>query len=268
MTTLKINRLAIIALLFMSSCDLIDYHPYDLRTDVMTINADNISRIEKNTQDKDTIRFAFIGDTQRALNETEEFVNLINQNDSIDFIIHGGDLTDFGLKKEYEWSVDILSKLNKPYVALIGNHDIIANGDLVFRKIFGNDNFSFRTKNIFFLCLNTNALEYDYSNPTPNFSFIRGQKEKLPEDIKQTIVVMHAPPGDEQFNNDIKEVFHEKIKEFPSLEFCLHAHTHNFSTRDLFNDGVFYYGCDNLAKKTYMIFTITPNSYSYEIVEF
>ena len=83
------------------------------------------------------------------------------------FIIHGGDYTEFGLKKEFEWNDDILSKLKVPYVGLIGNHDVIGNGDQVFRKIFGNENFSFVVSDVKFVCLNTNAIEYDYSHPVP-----------------------------------------------------------------------------------------------------
>ena len=110
----------------LTACDLIDYHPYDGRLDSDTsreINPANIERIEKVCEGKDTIRFIFMGDTQRSYNETEDFVKYVNQLDSIDFIIHGGDYTEFGLKKEFEWNDDILSKLKVPYVGLIGNHD-------------------------------------------------------------------------------------------------------------------------------------------------
>ena len=158
----------------LTACDLIDYHPYDGRLDSDTsreINPTNIERIEKVCEGKDTIRFIFMGDTQRSYNETEDFVKYVNQLDSIDFIIHGGDYTEFGLKKEFEWNDDILSKLKVPYVGLIGNHDVIGNGDQVFRKIFGNENFSFVVSDVKFVCLNTNAIEYDYSHPVPDFNF-------------------------------------------------------------------------------------------------
>ena len=83
-----------------------------------------------------------MGDTQRSYDETEDFIKHINtKKDSIDFIIHGGDYTEFGMKKEYEWTVNILSKLDIPYVGLIGNHDVIGNGDQVFNKLFGEETF-------------------------------------------------------------------------------------------------------------------------------
>ena len=53
----------------LTACDLIDYHPYDGRLDSDTsqeINPTNIERIEKVCEGKDTIRFIFMGDTQRS----------------------------------------------------------------------------------------------------------------------------------------------------------------------------------------------------------
>lgn len=254
----------------LTACDLIDYHPYDGRLDSDTsreINPTNIERIEKVCEGKDTIRFIFMGDTQRSYNETEDFVKYVNQLDSIDFIIHGGDYTEFGLKKEFEWNDDILSKLKVPYVGLIGNHDVIGNGDQVFRKIFGNENFSFVVSDVKFVCLNTNAIEYDYSHPVPNFNFLKNEIADSTRN-KRTIVVMHAPPGNEQFDNNVKDVFQLYIKTLPSLMFCLHAHNHCVSAADLFEDGIIYYGCANIAKRSYLLFTLTPDDYMYEVVNF
>lgn len=252
------------------ACDVINYHPYDgrLNSDTETgINRKNIERITSLCENKDTIRFAFMGDTQESLDETKKFVEHINRGDSVDFVIHGGDIADFGMTKEFEWTHDVMKKLNVPYVALIGNHDILGNGDGVFRKMYGNENYSFIAGDIKFVCLNTNALEYDYSNPVPDFGFI---KQELADSLShtRTIVVMHAPPGNEQFNNNVMDVFHLYIKNFPSLLFCLHAHEHNFKVRDIFEDGVLYYGCENMGKKSYLLFIVTKEGYTYELVRF
>jgi len=257
-------------MLLFSACDLIDYHPYDGRLDSETerdINRKNIERIESSLQDNDTLRFVFMGDSQRSYDETEDFVHQINKRSDIDFVIHGGDLADFGLKKEFEWAHDIMSRLMVPYVAIIGNHDIIGNGEAVYLKMYGDDNFSFKAGKVKFVCLNTNAIEYDYSNPVPDFAFIK-EELKDTEDYDRTVVVMHAPPGNEQFNNNIKDVFQDYIKMFPSLQFCLHAHTHSVSVNDYFDDGILYYGCANMKKRSFLVFTLYPEGYDYEVVSF
>lgn len=112
-----IKKYALLLFVLLTSCDLIDYHPYDGRItnkEDKDINETNIFKIRNACQDKDTIRFIFTGDTQRWLDETNDFVKHVNQRDSIDFVIHGGDLTDFGIKKEYIWQHSILSKLKYP----------------------------------------------------------------------------------------------------------------------------------------------------------
>ena len=38
-----------------------------------------------------------MGDSQRWYDETLDFVGEINKRDDIDFVIHGGDMSDFGV---------------------------------------------------------------------------------------------------------------------------------------------------------------------------
>lgn len=136
---LRPSRTGILLPLIAASCDLIDIHPYDGKIDGDTnINARNIARIEQATKDKSEIRFAFISDTQRWYDETEDEVADINRRTDIDFVIHGGDLTDFGVTKEFEWQQRILNKLSVPYVVLLGNHDCIGSGKDVYRTMFGD----------------------------------------------------------------------------------------------------------------------------------
>ena len=32
--------------------------------------------------------------------------------------------------------------------------------------------------------------------------------------------------------------------------------------------GIIYYGCANIAKRSYLLFTLTPDDYIYEVVNF
>ena len=83
--------------LLLCGCDLIEYHPYDVRLHGETgVNAKNIARIEEICEGKDTLRFVLMGDSQRWYDETEDFVNALNKRDDVDFVIHGGGISDFG----------------------------------------------------------------------------------------------------------------------------------------------------------------------------
>lgn len=254
-------------ILLLSGCTLIDYHPYDVRLKGETnINAKNCKRIEENCKGKTTIRFVTMGDSQRWYDETRDFVKHVNQRNDIDFVIHGGDMSDFGLTDEFLWQRDIMNGLKCPYVVIIGNHDCLGTGEEAYAKIFGDENFSFIAGETKFVCLNTNAIEYDYSNPIPDFDFIERQMSERKEQFTKTVFSMHAHPYAEQFNNNVARVFQKYITEFPNLQFCTSAHDHGLSATDYFKDGVIYYGSTCMKDKCYLIFTITPKGYDYEIV--
>ena len=249
------------------SCDLIEYHPYDVRISYENINAENIRKIEQACEGKTTLRFVWMGDTQRWYDETEDFVSHVNQRKDIDFVMHGGDISDFGMGREFNWIHEDMMKLNVPYVALIGNYDILGNGYQVYRAMYGPLNFSFVAGNTKFVCLNTNALEFDYSYPVPDFEFIRREfSDTLDREYHQSIVAMHANPFGDQFNNNVAYPFQYYITQLKNMRFCLHAHAHSLMVNDYFEDGILYYGCAAMKDRCYMVFTVTPDSYEYEVV--
>ncbi len=253
----------------LCGCDLIDYHPYDTRVKGRTdINAKEIVRIESACAGKDTIRFAFMGDTQRWYDQTEDFVKEINKRSDIDFVIHGGDISDFGMTKEFEWVDNIMKKLSVPYVALIGNHDVIGNGIQVYLKMYGDENFSFIAGRNRFVCLNTNSLEFDYSHPVPDFNYIKSQINDTTSAYDRTIVAMHVQPYGEQFDNNVAEPFQYYLKMMKGLDFCIHAHIHRLHEEDIFGDGVMYYACASMKTRSYMVFTLYPDAYAYEVVSY
>lgn len=264
-------RLACLCLwtLWLGGCDMIEYHPYDLDIDGETdVNRRNIERIEAATKGKKEIRFAVISDTQRWYDETEDAVEVLNQRGDLDFVLHTGDLSDFGLKLEFEKQRDILNGLDVPYVCLLGNHDCLATGLDVYRRIFGTEDFAFTAGNVRFLCLNTNALEFDYSSAVPNIQYIRNEIKNVPEEVEKTVVAMHAGPFSEQFNNNMAEYFHYYLRQMPDLQFCVYGHGHNISVDEFFHDGIVYYECTCAKKRAYLLFTLNSEGYAYEVVNF
>ena len=254
--------------LLLWGCNLIEYQPYD--TDIsgpLHLTQQMIDRIESACAGKDTIRFAEISDTQRRYDETQELVNAINARGNIDFVIHCGDQTDFGLTKEFEWQRKIMTGFKMPWVCIIGNHDCLGTGEDVYSTVYGADNFSFNAGFIHFICLNTNAFEYDYSANIPDFTFIKKDLDSIPKNITHTIVAMHARPYSEQFNNNIADYFNSQIHLFPGLTFCICGHDHHTTVYYPFNDSIPYYECASANYKTYLLFTVTKDSYTYEAVQ-
>lgn len=259
-------KFKIVLLLLLSGCTLIEYHPYDANTEYSDINNTNIAKIEALTSNKESFQFIWTGDTQRFYDETEDFVEYVNENVDVDFVMHGGDISDFGMTSEFEWIHGIMSNLTVPYIALIGNHDVLATGKYLFQEMYGDDNFSFNVADIKFVCLNTNALEYDYDS-VPNFDYIA--EEIASSNLSQrTIVAMHAAPCGDQLDEEVGTAMHKQIKQLPNLELCLNAHGHNTNVREIFYDGITYYECASVKNRSFLLFSVTPDSINYEEIFF
>ena len=252
-------------IILFTSCDMIEYHPYDCDVSGETnLTVKNIEKIES-LQQSDTLRFALISDTQRWYDDTYDAVKALKRRNDISFVVHCGDISDFGATKEFMWQRDILQKLRYPYICVIGNHDFLGTGEYVYKRIFGALNFAFTISGTRFICLNTNALEAEEMDNTPDLEFLDKELSNIGEDISQTIIVIHAQPFSEQFNNAVADKFNDKIKEFPNLLCVLSGHGHSYSDRELFGDGTHYIMCPCIHERTYLVFTVTKGNYSYEI---
>lgn len=80
----------------------------------------------------------------------------INQNDSIQFVVISGDITEFGADAEIQLAKQILDSLNKPWYIIPGNHDgnWSESGANTFKKVFGNETFYFQKGGYYFLGTN------------------------------------------------------------------------------------------------------------------
>ena len=262
--------LAMFVILLFSGCDSVfDIHPYDTRiTGETNLNAKNIAKIQTACLDKDTMRIAVISDSHQWYSDLTNEVSDINRRDSIDFVIHLGDLTDFGSTQEYNLARERLQKLRAPFVVLQGNHDCLGTGNEVFEKMFGDNDFSFIAGRVKFVMLNTNAIEYDYSEPVPDFDFMENETTKDSALFDRTVVCMHAAPYSEQFNNNVLKPFNYYMQLYPGLMFCLYGHGHQIAENDFFDNGTVYYEVAAACKRKYRIITIIPDGYQNEVVSF
>lgn len=259
-----------ILLLGMTSCgNLFDTHPYDINFDGETgINAKRMAKIESQFDGRDTLRVAFISDSHGWYSDLQDEVDNLNGRTDVDFVIHCGDLTDTGTSKEYEWTRNIMNGLRYPYVALIGNHDYLGTGDQAYQVMYGPVDFSFIAGRIKFVCLNTNATEYDYMAAVPNFDFMEDEMTKDADRFDRTVVVMHAAPYSDQFNNNVCKSFRRYLDFFPGMMFCVYGHDHNDLVSSIYNDDLLFYGIDSAQHRNYRLFTFTPDGYEVEQVYF
>jgi outer membrane protein assembly factor BamB/predicted phosphodiesterase len=104
-----------------------------------------------------TFKYAFVTDTHVGTATGEEdldrTVQDINTQKDVDFILVTGDLTEMGTRKEIQLTKSILSKLNKPWYVIPGNHDTgwSESGGVDFIRAFGDDKFTFDHKGFRFI---------------------------------------------------------------------------------------------------------------------
>ena len=247
----------------LTACnDVFDVHPYDVNYKGETHhNKQAIAEIEQRFASRDSLRIAFISDTHGWYTNTKAEIDDINKRNDIDFVVHCGDLTDTGTKKEYERTRKILQKLDVPYVALIGNHDFLGTGDQSYQVLYGSLDFSFIAGRVKFLCLNTNATEYDYMAAVPNFDYIEQEITARADEFDRTVIIMHAPPYSDQFNNNVAKAFRRYIDFLPHLMFCVYGHNHNSVVNNIYSDGLLFYGIDCSDHRIYRIITIRKEGY-------
>ena len=259
----------LLSIVLLASCDdVFQTHPYDVHIKgEHNLNTKNMARIEEAFTDNDTLRIAFISDTHLWHSDARDEVANVNRR-SVDFVVHCGDLTDTGTTKEFEWSRDIMNGLHVPYIALVGNHDFLGTGDQTYSVMYGKMDFSFIAARVKFVCLNTNATEYDYMAAVPNFYFMEEEMTRDSARFDRTVIVMHAPPYSEQFNNNVCKAFRRYLDFFPGLMCCVYGHNHNDDVGSLYDDDLIFYGIDCANNRNYRIMTITPDGYEMEQIRY
>ena len=266
----------LLSIVLLASCDdVFQTHPYDVHIKgEHNLNTKNMARIEEAFTDNDTLRIAFISDTHLWHSDARDEVADVNHM-NVDFVVHCGDLTDTGTTKEFEWSRDILNGLRMPYVALIGNHDFLGTGDQTYSVMYGKMDFSFIAARVKFVCLNTNATEYDYMAAVPNFDFMDEETTRDSARFDRTVIVMHAPPYSDQFNNNVCKAFRRYLDFFPGLMCCVYGHCHGDDVGSLYDDDlrqsvrtVVFWGIDCAEHRNYRIMTITPDGYEMEQIRY
>ncbi len=224
MNTRIVHLLLWVTLIFQA-CDSIEYSPNQIfdNDSPRDLNKKNLQWLSENAAD-DTIRFVLAGDSQREYIYSKKLVETINDIPGVDFVLLDGDISDFGLLQEMEWVNEIFSGLKVPYIGVIGNHDLVANGEKVFKRMYGDLNFSFVYRGVKFVCHNTNSREAAFNGRVPDLTWLKEQF--VPEDgVNAYVAVAHVPPNDGDFDAKLSEEYINTINAHNTLA-ALYAHIH------------------------------------------
>lgn len=259
--------LLVCILIFSSSCNQFEYSPSQAfdNNSYQNLNAKNLEILENRQSSHDTITFVVTGDTQRGYDQLEDLVRKVNSINEVDFLLIAGDISEFGVLQEMEWVGRSLQKLRVPFLAVIGNHDMVGRGRSVFRRMFGEFNYSFIYKGVKFICHDTNGREYNFDGSSPDLTWL--EKELKPTvEADRFVAISHVPTISSDFDPDLIVPYTSLFTEAKGFLASFHAHTHVFSEFKYEGSPVQYAVTGNVVSKEFLLVKIINDDISYERV--
>jgi Icc protein len=217
-----------IVMLVVAGCDnLIEYSPYQAGVGISKdhLNLKTIDSLSKESSDSfQPFRIALFGDTHTYYDDFKDYIEIFNSMDSIDFVVHNGDITNSGIYREFVWFKDIIGNLKLPLITLIGNHDFLGNGEYVYEDMFGPLNFCMEYNNCRFVFFDDTVWEKNVQDP--DFEWLM-EACKNNENVSHIFVFAHIPPWDEQLSIGNRYLFYN-ILEANNVSLSIHGHTHTY----------------------------------------
>lgn len=252
----------------LAACEKFEYSPNEVRLedDERDLTRKNIEKLRAlHLENRSRIRFAVISDTQRYYDELDDVVEILKARNDIDFLVISGDITDFGITKEYRWVNERLEKLDLPILTVIGNHDCQGNGKELYKDMFGDLDYTVNIGRNRFVFTNTNSLEF--STPVPDLGFLRGALADT-TNYDQAILVSHIAPYDPDFSRNLETDF-ATIARQGKVKLSLHGHKHNYMPPTAhYGDGVEYLIVGSIHKRVYEEVTIEGGKISLNSIAF
>lgn len=254
--------------LMITGCERVfEYHP----------NAVQLNESEKNLTQKyleelgtgnpeDTIRLVLMGDTQRFYDHIQDFTNSARQQPNIDFMLHCGDISDFGMTQEFRWVHSLLQELPFPYLTVIGNHDLLSNGPRVYEEMYGPRNYYFDYNGVRFVMTDTNSREYEFDGTVPDLDWMASSLQ-LPESVHQAVVVGHVPPFDYDFDKALEEDFVNLLKD-NNVELSLFGHLHNSEIFHPYGDEIKMVVTNSMKGRSYYVVEIWKEGHRVQEVTY
>ncbi|HPW77802.1 MAG: Outer membrane protein assembly factor BamB precursor [Bacteroidetes bacterium ADurb.Bin037] len=198
--------------------------------------------------------FAVIADTHINLNVPgagEELLTVIrdiNTQDSIDFVILAGDITEFGSDREIREARRILDSLQKPWYILSGNHDSkwSESGCNTFVEIFDYEQFSFVHNNMVFIGTNSgpNMRMAPALVPRESIVWLDSLLQTIPK--KMPVIFINHYPLTEDMSNYRQVIELLKTRNI-QMTICGHYHTNEAFTAG----GIPSFKCRSALSKGY-----------------
>ena len=229
-------------------------------------NTKNLERLQSKGQ-KDSFCFVVISDTQRFYDELDDFVEKVNSYPDISFVVLNGDITDFGLRSEYLWISHRLQKLSFPFLVVIGNHDMLANGRELYKQMFGPENFGFSFSDHKFIVLNSNSLQVGHNGSLPDTSWLQLELSATPSQQK-IFILSHMAPFSSDFDQSLQDTYVKTLTKNGNVIYSIHAHDDTFYLGQWYGPPVNYLVVNSIHERSFVLIKVNPNNTEVEKIFF
>jgi Icc-related predicted phosphoesterase len=240
---------------------MIEYSPFDTNVKSHDLNVSASGRIGmEEILVQDTLKFALFSDVHENYDDMADAIKSINAKPDLRFAVSCGDITCSGFVQEYKWYLETAGGLNCPLITVIGNHDYLANGLDIYKKLFGDPNISFvcgKYKFIVFDC----AMMENY-NVSPKYEWLINE---LSDSSHVNILISHIPP----FANDLDHLNRlvlNNILKSGNVKLCLHGHFHQF--RDVYYNDIHTIVADEIKSREYYVIKLISDQSFVETIKF
>lgn len=210
-------------------------------------------------QTNPSIHFAWLTDTHiggsTGAADLRIVVEDINKNDSIDFVIVSGDITELDVAPNLHLAKRILDSLNVPYHIIPGNHDTkwTSSGGGLFEQLWGADRFNFEVGEFRFIGHHQGPLMRmgaGYIDPD-DIAWIDSILTSLTDPRQKIFMVMHYPldPAIDNWYN-LRDILRPH-----NIQAVMHGHGHS-------NQAISYEGIPGVMSRSTLRRGAQPTGYT------
>jgi 3',5'-cyclic AMP phosphodiesterase CpdA len=242
-----------------------EYSPHALPDDASErdLNTKAIERLA--AQPAERLRFAVVGDTQRAFEDAEDAVDAINARDDVQFVVQVGDFTNVGLLFEYREMHEIFARLRVPYLVVVGIHDHYGNGGAIYRSMYGPTDLVFTLGRVRFVFFDSNSEAPGLDRKVPDLAWLEEALAPSP-DHDHLLTFSHIQPGGGLFDPELTEPLFALLGR-AGVDISFHAHAHRWDEFE--RDGVRYVVADAVDHRSYVVVSQRADGgFDYERVFF
>ncbi len=229
-------------------------------------NTKNIERLRSKPQ-IDSFNFVVISDTQRFYEELDDLIEKLNSYRDISFVVLDGDMTDFGLRSEYLWITHRLQKLSFPFLAVIGNHDMLGNGRELYKQMYGPENFGFSFSGYKFIVQNSNSQEVGHNGSLPDTTWL---KEELAATSSQQriFILSHLAPFSGDFDRSLEQPYVRMLANNGNVIYSIHGHEDISYLGQPYGPPVNYLVVNTIKERSFVLIKVKLNDTEVEKIFF